>query len=500
MNPMPLLPAQPSSPPSTARKADGETGAVNGAGDAGGGQTFAELLASGVGPRSDGDLPTGSAASKHSSHTAAPKHPAHRRPSDDTDATAADVAAAGVQPAVSAAGAQTPRQQPAKSADGASRSVDAAHPNTGNVAAAPDAGKLDPRVAIGIVQLRPQPGTSAPELPATTGAAIAGAAEVDAGSLAGRLPATSGAAQPSSDFSKLMSHFGKPTAAPATILDQQESGTSPSSSQGAGHAVPDVASVSPIAQARQPLGTGVPSAAAQSSGQSVSGAAMHGPSRLTAASHTAGTLGEHATARPGSGHAAGEHSKPLTAPDVTAAPTAPPPAPAPQTGLLASGPSATPTTQTAAQPAATPPMPAPLHSQVAGTLLELRARGDGTHRVLLELHPADLGQVTVEVRMHAGTVSIDLGSTNPEARHSLTSALPQLRAELAGAGLGNASVSVGADSSGGSAPRDGDSRPAPALPTTSAADSSPGLSDSRPSDGPARVRNQSRLTGVDRWL
>jgi flagellar hook-length control protein FliK len=94
-----------------------------------------------------------------------------------------------------------------------------------------------------------------------------------------------------------------------------------------------------------------------------------------------------------------------------------------------------------------------VHQQLSGAVrsLGLTARGDGTHRILLDLHPADLGQVSIEVSVHRGTLNIAINGATEAVRDTIRTELPQLHAELADAGLGGAGVSLGsgtADQSG----------------------------------------------------
>jgi len=167
----------------------------------------------------------------------------------------------------------------------------------------------------------------------------------------------------------------------------------------------------------------------------------------------------------------------------------------------------------AAQPAAAGHAPEPVHrpaptdqpiaGQVAGPVLALRARGDGSHQLIVALHPAELGPVNVHVRITGDAMTISLASTSETAHETLRDALPQLRAELQSAGLNSASLSLEL-TSGGSAgtfadprqsdPRQSDPRPAGSVP---AADQS--LSPARSRVSGARIATSSS-SGLDRWL
>jgi flagellar hook-length control protein FliK len=148
-------------------------------------------------------------------------------------------------------------------------------------------------------------------------------------------------------------------------------------------------------------------------------------------------------------------------------------------------------------------VPAPIHQQVAAPLLQLRARGDGVHRLLLELHPADLGQVNVEVRLHSGEMKISLTSGSEAAREAIRSALPQLRTDLASVGLAATDISVNLGSSDASAGqgRQPDGRQA------AVGQHNPGRAPEDRTGGADRVtaasthpRYAGPTTGIDRWL
>jgi len=144
----------------------------------------------------------------------------------------------------------------------------------------------------------------------------------------------------------------------------------------------------------------------------------------------------------------------------------------------------------------------PLARQVAGPVLALRAGGDGSHQLIVALHPAELGPVNVHVRIVGDLMTIQLASTSETAHDALREALPQLRSELQTAGLSSSSVSVDL-ASGGSAgsgagafanPRQGaaePSRPAAAIPAVEPALRHRGT-ESRTSTYTS--------AGLDRWL
>ncbi|HEV2886342.1 MAG TPA: flagellar hook-length control protein FliK, partial [Jatrophihabitans sp.] len=148
----------------------------------------------------------------------------------------------------------------------------------------------------------------------------------------------------------------------------------------------------------------------------------------------------------------------------------------------------------------------PLASQVAGPVLSLRARGDGSHQLIVALHPAELGPVNVHVRIEGDLMTIQLASTSETAHDTLRDALPQLRSELQAAGLSTASLSLDLSSGGpggfaGSGafadPRQAAGAPNQAARLVPAGDQNPVPPRHRTSGD--RVGTQSS-SGLDRWL
>ncbi len=84
---------------------------------------------------------------------------------------------------------------------------------------------------------------------------------------------------------------------------------------------------------------------------------------------------------------------------------------------------------------------APVADQVFAPVSRLVTRGDGTHRLMLRLHPADLGEVKVVMTVKDGVVDVTL-SAGAAAREALRDGAPQLRSllELAGATSGQVVV------------------------------------------------------------
>jgi flagellar hook-length control protein FliK len=128
-----------------------------------------------------------------------------------------------------------------------------------------------------------------------------------------------------------------------------------------------------------------------------------------------------------------DQDAPAPASAPTAAPTAAVPAPA--------VPAATPVA--AAEPAA--PAAPPVAGQVAQHVAVLRSAPDGTHTMTLVLTPETLGPVEVQVTLNQGSVDLALKSATEAGRAALLDALPDLRRDLASAGLTCTNASVDRD-------------------------------------------------------
>ena len=492
MTPMPLLPAQPNAAHSAYRGSDDAALSGN---EPDAGATFADMLAAGVQPPQNGDAAaaqqpshgggavadaqqnaTGglTAERRQASHSAGRqakhRHAANKAAPDGSPAaipTPALVqqAAHGAAAAATGSVAEVVTNRSGKPTDPANRAVRAAALGETSSAqsallGAPASGPAAPVTGSGAASIHTAT-QSAPPSPAPSAAQ----------------PTPSGG----DDFGKVLSEFGTSTTPSVSSVSSasRQLGTTP---------------------AGDPARTAAkrPSRAANEPSAGVTRTLDHGA--LAGTRFDAGTTDiDHrlqASGQPAAHQRSTEHSPVIaTVPAPSAASVLS------SSGHLAAGASA-PLQHSATvtggqpQPAATPQA---VHRQVSDALLGVRARGDGTHRMTLELHPADLGQVTVEVRIHAGAVSINLGSANDEARRSLSQALPQLRAELADAGLGGASVSVGADSSGGSAAHQNGTSGHPAAGTTSGSPAQQGSNDVTDVTT-APVRSYPARTGVDRWL
>jgi flagellar hook-length control protein FliK len=95
----------------------------------------------------------------------------------------------------------------------------------------------------------------------------------------------------------------------------------------------------------------------------------------------------------------------------------------------------------------------PLARQVAGPVLALRAGGDGSHQLIVALHPAELGPVNLNIRIAGDLMTIQLASNSEIAHDTLRDALPQLRSELQAAGLSSVALSLDLTSDSSADPR-----------------------------------------------
>jgi flagellar hook-length control protein FliK len=97
-----------------------------------------------------------------------------------------------------------------------------------------------------------------------------------------------------------------------------------------------------------------------------------------------------------------------------------------------------PATATATSAPATAGVPAALSTQVAEQvnrqLLGARALRDGSHRAVIRLSPEHLGDVTITLNVHAGSVRMDL-LAGPTAIGALQANLHDLRDQMAQSGL-----------------------------------------------------------------
>jgi hypothetical protein len=102
------------------------------------------------------------------------------------------------------------------------------------------------------------------------------------------------------------------------------------------------------------------------------------------------------------------------------------------TALPGAGPAAPSAVAAAAgtAPAETPaPSQSPLLDQVTPVLTRVVSRGDGEHRMMLRLHPADLGEVHLTVTVRGDQVDVEIAA-GAEARELLRDGAGQLRSLL----------------------------------------------------------------------
>ena len=87
--------------------------------------------------------------------------------------------------------------------------------------------------------------------------------------------------------------------------------------------------------------------------------------------------------------------------------------------------------------------------QVARVVRPLRQLADGTHRIALQLRPAELGSVHLEVALEDGRLSMRAVTDTVAARDALAAALPELRGELTRSGIDLGSLDVGDETTSG---------------------------------------------------
>jgi flagellar hook-length control protein FliK len=172
------------------------------------------------------------------------------------------------------------------------------------------------------------------------------------------------------------------------------------------------------------------------------------------------------------------------------------------------------TTPTAAQPvpvqapqvqSVTPPStvssPPPVQHtlaqpELANTLSNLRLRGDGTHELTVQLHPAELGVVNVIAVLHGNTLNVTVAAADPAARAAITAALPQLQSQLDQSGFSGLDLSFGQPNPQTFAGQQQSQGTAPSSSTRASVDTAETTTTERPS---RRVLSAG-LDALDRWL
>jgi flagellar hook-length control protein FliK len=99
-----------------------------------------------------------------------------------------------------------------------------------------------------------------------------------------------------------------------------------------------------------------------------------------------------------------------------------------------------------APPSATPTPP---QEQVVAVLSPLQQRPDGVYKLRLELHPAELGRVEIDVELRAGVLHANLRAEHVTAAHALRDALADLRGRLEAQGVRAGNVTVDGRGPGG---------------------------------------------------
>ncbi|HZC53627.1 MAG TPA: flagellar hook-length control protein FliK, partial [Mycobacterium sp.] len=130
--------------------------------------------------------------------------------------------------------------------------------------------------------------------------------------------------------------------------------------------------------------------------------------------------------------------------------------------------------------ASTAELATPPHEQVLAALAPIRGSKTGEHQLTVQLHPAELGPVSVVARFEHGELVVTLASSSDAARDALHSALPQRRDNLQQAGFAGVAVSLDAGGGSGQAGRE----PAFQLPDAPA----------QPADSPVATRQDAPAT------
>ena len=107
------------------------------------------------------------------------------------------------------------------------------------------------------------------------------------------------------------------------------------------------------------------------------------------------------------------------------------PSPAPAGAVAPTAPSSpvTPAAASDASASTSAPSPTTVLEQVAPALSRVVSRGDGEHRMMLKLHPADLGEIHLTVTVRGDQVDVEIAAS-AEARELLRDGVSQLRALL----------------------------------------------------------------------
>ncbi len=103
-------------------------------------------------------------------------------------------------------------------------------------------------------------------------------------------------------------------------------------------------------------------------------------------------------------------------------------------GLLATASSSAPAAAATAEARLSATPGSPEFANQLGVHLTTFVR-EGVQHARLELHPVELGPVTVQIQLEGGAAQVDMAAQNADTRHALEQALPQLASSLREAGL-----------------------------------------------------------------
>ncbi|MET1021837.1 MAG: flagellar hook-length control protein FliK, partial [Arthrobacter sp.] len=92
-------------------------------------------------------------------------------------------------------------------------------------------------------------------------------------------------------------------------------------------------------------------------------------------------------------------------------------------------------------PAVPVPVPQGLAAQLVRPVFTLVSAGMGQHTITVAVNPENLGPVTVQAHIGPAGIRVELFAANTDGRDVLRQILPDLKRELAGAGL-NASLDL----------------------------------------------------------
>ncbi|WP_341252562.1 flagellar hook-length control protein FliK [Euzebya pacifica] len=165
------------------------------------------------------------------------------------------------------------------------------------------------------------------------------------------------------------------------------------------------------------------------------------------------------------GQAAADDATPLAGP-VTETPEAPATTSTGPTTGTAQATAATPAPTTPAamtSTAGTPTAPAgamppqvPVSGQLASAVAAMQRRGDGEYVASLDLHPAELGRVRVQIEIRAGVVNVQVAAEQAGTRGLLNDQLADLRAALEQGGMDAGQLDVASHGFGDNVDHDDD--------------------------------------------